>query len=782
LKTGKDLKGIILFITFAILISTCSIYTGKSYLLTFADENNTSEEIQRNEDMPTEELVITNNIQEDISEDQSVDGDNVERPKIVRNPMGVIEGHKLIAQNQKFEMYFKEDNLSIIIRDKQSGAVMYSTVSQVNEKDDIMWQNFMRSGIVMEYLKGTNVVVYKADMYSGNPEKTIFINENGFSALVKYNELQISYQVNVTLTETGFVVEIPQESIVEEGDLYKVAGFYVYPFLGYSRLGDREGYMFIPDGSGALIYLEDNQGKFKQPFSEMVYGRNIGIDDPYVLSLFNGYQPVMDPEKILAPVFGMVHTDSKIGFLAIIEKGDFSARIEAYPNGAVTDYDWISARFIYRQVYVQPTSRTTGSIVVRQEKRNNFDIKIRYEFVTGEEANYVGLAKRFREYIIENNLIEKKDNTFNVRIDFLGADKENWLLFRRIVPMTTTENIKEIISELKHDGIENILAIYKGWQKGGIYGGLPITGFNVERALGGNKGLRELISELNDMGVKLYLFHDALRVNTVEKPTMAYNIVRRLNKRIFEEEVFGKVYEKFHYLTPEKSLEIVTKNKDSYVRNNVDNIVLSGISNNLFSYTFRGESRDRVFTAGIYKKIVQDYYEQFNLILEQPFFYLWDYTSAIIDMPMEDSKYIFTDEYVPFFAIALKGLIPMYSKYANFQANENEYFLKLIEQGVYPSFLITYEEPAKLIYTNSSGVYTSQFERYREMIGYYYNELKQVNDMIQDAFIVDYRRVAGVVKVKYSNGVVIYVNYNHEPINMDGLLIEPRYYKVVKQR
>ncbi len=702
-----------------------------------------------------------------------------ERVRFIANPKGMIEGHRLIAQNDTLQMYFMEETLSVIIRDINTGAVMYSTVAQADDKDNKSWQNFMKSGVVMEYLTDTNIVIYRADMFTQNPQITVIINENGFSAKIEYSELKIAYELHVALTQNGFTAEIPQDKIVEDGEKHKVAGFYVYPFLGYSKLGNRKGYMFIPDGPGALIYLENNHGMFKQPYSEMVYGGNIGIDDPAVLSLFEDMQPVTDPEKILAPVFGMVHADSEIGYLGIIEQGGYSAKIEAYPNGAVTQYDWISAKFIYRQVYNQPTSKTTGTIVVRQKKRNDFDIKLRYEFVTGEEANYTGLAKRYRDYLLDNSLISRKDNEFKLRIDLLGAEKKNWLLFKRTVKMTSAQNAGDIIKTLKGDGVANILPIYKGWQKGGISGGLPIYSLDVEKGLGGNKGIKKLRKEMKALGVELYLANDALRLNPGENMNSSFSIVKKLNKRVYVEEVYKRVYPVFNYLLPEKSAQILADSMKSFQDNGFDSFLISGISNILFSYSYKDEAQDRISTAEAYEAAISQLNRQSNLLLEQPFSYLWKYTAAIVDMPTESSDYIFTDEDIPFFAIALKGIIPMYSKYANFQANQNEFLLKLLESGIYPSFYITWEDPARLQYTNSSNIYSSKFERYRDTLKRCYDELKAVNDKVVDAYIVKHVRHKDVARIDYSNGVALYINFGKTPVTAGGLDIGSKSYKVV---
>src|SRR5690625_3672366 len=538
--------------------------------------------------------------------------------------------------------------------------------------------------------------------------------------------------------------------------------------------------MFIPDGSGALIHLEDNDGKYRQPYSEMVYGDNVGVDDPHVLSLFNEMNPFQDPEKILAPVFGMVQTDSEIGYLGVIEEGEFSARIEAYPNGAILPYNWITSRFVYRQVYNQPTSQDTGTMVVRQKDMNNFDIKVRYEFVSGDQATYMGLAKKYQNFLLDNELITKKENEFNVRVDLFGSDLEKGLIFKKDVPMTTFKQASDIFKNLQDDGVDDILSIYKGWQNKGYYGGLPIRSFNPESSLSDEFTLQDLLGESQKRDIELYLYHDALRINSEELGSTKYKVMKKFNKRTYNDNVFGKVYRNFNYLQPESSVVLMEKMQEEYEKNNVENIMISGISNELFSYSEKNKELDRIHTKDHYESIVSNYNQNFNLLLEQPFSYLWEYTDKVIDLPTKSSDYVFTDEDIPFVSLVLRGIVPLYSEYTNFQANQEEFFLQLVEQGLNPSFYITEEDPSALLYTNSSHIYSSMYERYEEMIKEYYHELKEVYDQTNGSIISDYERTDGITKVTYENGTIIYLNYEEEAGTLDGVTVEGLSYKVVQ--
>ena len=231
--------------------------------------------------------------------------------------------------------------------------------------------------------------------------------------------------------------------------------------------------------------------------------------------------------------------------------------------------------------------------------------------------------------------------------------------------------------------------------------------------------------------------------------------------------------------TPAKSAAIASGLKNSFVKNGISNLAAAGITNTLFTYTYSGEEYTRLDTASAYEEILKQLEDGLDLVLEEPLSIYWQYTDAFLDMPVGNSDYIFTDQSVPFLSMVLKGSMPMYADYANFEANKQEFFLQLVETGIYPSFYLTYEDPADLLYTNSSDIYTSKYENYKEEIISYYNELKQVNEVTKDAYIIGHEVMPeGVTKVTYTNGMKIYINYSKNAVTADGYTIEGMSYQI----
>ncbi len=690
------------------------------------------------------------------------------------------ENHKKIAQSGKFNLYLCEDDLSLVIEDKATGHYMESSPSYNDGANNTTWEAYLSSAIVITYIQG-NTDTKQADLVKDKVNKKITYTDNGFEAELYWTKYKFGVTLKVELTEDGLVATIPDASIKEDSDVY-IGTLAIYPCMGVSYLDEKEGYMLIPDGNGALIYLEDNEKRFNSGYSSMIYGDDIGFTESSVANLLWGrYEMLNDQNLTLAPVYGIAHTDDELAYLAIVEDGAERATIEAQPNGVNVQYNRAYAKFLLRKRYTQPTSNnsTSGSFHLVEEDRSHSDLTMRFLFLTGENANYCGMANAYREYLLDRgDLAVQEDNSYRTRIDFLGTEREEFLIGTSAVTMTTVEDIYEIYEDLAGVGVTDLFSIYKGWQKGGLYD-LPITSYKADKKIGGTKALTQLIKDAESKGISFYLYNEALRINP-EEQNATFNVVKKVNKKVFEESTYKEVYETFRYLTPTRSNTLLNKFAKSYTKQGVGNVALAGITNTMFTYTYSNVSYSRMQTADTYAKAVAELDASTNLVMEEPFAYLWKNTQSFLDMPVYMSNYLYEDESVPFLSIVLKGVMPVYADYVNFEANKEEFFLKLIETGSYPSFYITKESAADLIYTNSSDIYSSQYDVYKEEIVQYTTELKAVNEAVAGAVITGHEILeGGVRKVTYSNGVRIYLNYSSAARTVDGVSIDTMSYKVV---
>ena len=150
-------------------------------------------------------------------------------------------------------------------------------------------------------------------------------------------------------------------------------------------------------------------------------------------------------------------------------------------------------------------------------------------------------------------------------------------------------------------------------------------------------------------------------------------------------------------------------------------------------------------------------------------------------MPIAGSDYSYVKRDIPFIAITVSGKIPYYTEYVNFQANAHRFFLHLIEQGTRPTFLLTAEDPIRLQNTNSNDIYSSRYELYKEMIVSWWQELNALHNRLGKSEITDHVFEGDLVRVTWSNGTKIYLNFGTGTGTMDGVILEKGEYKVVTQ-
>ncbi len=691
-----------------------------------------------------------------------------------------LDDYELVAESESYKMYLYEPRLSIILENKQTGELLESTLS--DEKDDgnsnKTWNAYMKSGVVIQAIIGTTNT-YQVDLITCENTMEVTKKDNGFSAKIYFKEYQFGFTVDVSLEEDELVVTIPDESVVENKEGTYISTISLFPFMGYSFLDDEEGYMLIPDGNGALIYLDNKEGRYTTGFSQMIYGKDTGFSDSTVKTyLWDDVDMVRDANQVIAPVFGIAHTNQGLGYLAVVEKGEKRASVEAHPNGVMVNYNRCFAKFLYRDIYIQPLNNSnSGTVQSVEQDRTHMDAQVRYLLLSGENATYSGMAVGYRNYLLDNGLVTIKDDSYRTRVDFLGTDREEFLMGTKAVTVTTVDNIEEMYGELKEAGVDSVLSVYKGWQKGGLYD-LPISKYKADRHIGGTGALTDLIKDSAQYNYNLYLYNDALRVNP-DTSSATFNVVKKVNKRTFKEEYWANVFDTFLYQTPERTDANLEKFVKSYTKKGVNNLAVEGISNTLFSASSKGTYKTRYDCAQSYETTLAAIDENTNLILQQPFAYLWNYTDAFLDMPLGSSDYMYVDEEVPFLSMTLKGIMPMYSDYVNFEANKNEFFLQMIESGVYPSFYITYENSSALIYTNSCDLYSTEYSTYKDTIIEYDRKLSEVAQAVDGAFITNHVKLDNnVTEVTYDNGVVIYVNYAEEDVTVNGVTVPALSYKV----
>ncbi|MFP7298887.1 DUF5696 domain-containing protein [Neobacillus niacini] len=689
-------------------------------------------------------------------------------------PSPSFEGFEKAAENENLVLYVNKESLALKIQDKQTQYVWNTGVDHPeNYRINKTWEEMIQSAITVEYAdrKGK---VRSESILTNNSKPKIEMTKNGFSAKVFMNQAKVSFQLNVELEDDSLQVSIPQEKI-EENKRTKLISIKVYPFLGAVNENDLNGYMFLPDGSGALIRYEKSGKKADTPFVGSIFGK-----DESFMKTVKVNEKVYPVQQIKMPVFGAVHGVKQNAFLTVIEDGYTYGDILAYPAGVSTDFNWISSQFHYRKEYYQPTSKSMNGINVYQENANNVDIKLRYMFLRDRDADYVGMAKRYQKYLEEKNQLKKQDDKAQVRLEILGGEVKDGLIWDSVIRMTEINQIPQFTKELKKNDVDNMFVVYKGWSKGGLTGTLP-SKFPIEKKLGNKNDVFDTTAALKKDNIPLYFYTDYTKAY---EGASGYSGSKDVAKKISSETISHlEGEEKVFYLSPSKSLEMAKDDIHDYSKNGISNLAVDSTGFTLFSDYNKSSSSDRMQTINTYNDLVHEFNKKLgNVALYEPNVYAWNQTDRYLDIPMYSSSYAFETDTVPFLQIVLKGYIPYFAPYSNFNANPEEDVLRMIEYGAYPSFLLT-DQPSHLLKkTPSKGVYTSEFDLWKDEIVEQYKKIEESLGQVEGAAITA-REVtkAGVVEMSYSNGKMIIVNYTDSPYSAHGTQVQAQDFAVIER-
>lgn len=731
---------------------------------------------------------------------------------IVKEKQDEIRGHKFVTENSKYELYLNEDAVSILIRCKDNGAIVESVADpdEITEQGYIAdpWKQFVDSGVSIQMLKkipqnrfGNASELQDRLGAKESATKTYTTLDDGFKVNINYEVYKISFNLYVHLTDTGITYELPADEIVEgqdnealnsDGEMeetqFYISNIYIFPMLGSTMLDIRDGYMVVPDGNGIIINLNDKEQKYQNPYVSRVYGGaeddlgqdNTKMNASLLVAQGRTYNTAVDAEKLSVPVYGMVYRDSQVGMLTVMEEGEESAVVYANPNGATSMYwNMIYTKYVLRMTYGEKTDSTANaqSNTVMQETRQTGDIKTSIIITTGDKASYGGLAVAYRDRLIEQGVLSTdKDTSYRIRLQFLGMDKEDFLVFKRSVVTTTVSQIDEILKDLKEEGVEDVFVGYEGWQKGGAYS-LPIKSFKVDGSIDGKGDLVDLIQAVQNDGNIFVLNDNALDANP-DTGSITFNTIKKIDRSVYSRTLYGNVYNTMYAVRPDYADEYLDKVVSQMKDEGIKSILVSGISDQLYAHLVDDAIINREEVAAAYHETLADVSDDMYLALDNPFAYLWDTMDAYLNAPVSNSGFIYADDEIAFVTTVLKGCVPMYSDYVNFEADKTEYFLKLVETGVYPSFYLTHESPSVLQNTNSDKIYSSQYDYYKDEIVSYYKKLKELNDKIGDALVADYYRKGDVSVTVYDNGVTVYVNFSEKSAHVNGLIIPGNSYEV----
>lgn len=708
------------------------------------------------------------------------------------------DNYKIAYNSDNYQLLYHEKDASIIVRDKNSegyvendystGYMWTSTVDTSKkdlEKVEAVWRRKISSLIIPYaydannnkaaidtpfYLEGDYVHTDGTMKYDPAKMSIKPIEGKGIEVTFAYETAYLQLSVRIFMEDDILHVEIPKDSIVEQGN-WRLTKVDILPMFGCVENDQTSGYVFYPDGSGAISYFnEENVRETGTSYMWRIYSESPG-EKPKIgeeTTRLNYTDLIQNKESgvksVSLPVFG-IREDDDHALFGIIDKGSADCAITYVPSGYVVPINCIYNTVSYRRAMDLKAIGGYGIAANSSQKNADSakyetnieakDISVLYNFLGTGEANYSGMAKTYREYLIENNLITDviTDNIMQVGVDLFMGIYEEQTLADAYVAMTTYEQAESILSDLNTELGSNVKitsALY-GWQSGG-YGADPLAA-KAASGLGGTAGLKALTKKAQELNVTL-----ALNVNPVDMysgdftartdavylatnlPMVSQNGYARNYKSMFEDYLPA-------YVSYAKELG-VSLNIEQLGWLIYNDYSKSGM-NRTDAYAYIMEQLNAIKADGV------NYWAESNR-------YTLSGTSRITDLAYTHSQYDISNEAVPFYQMVIHGYIPYSSAPGNLSHDLAWLELKWAEFGYMPYFLFSEEDAADMKYTEANWLYSCKYADWKESAMGVMKRMAERTSCVWNDTIVGHERLDKFLEVYatyYESGHAVFVNY-----------------------
>ncbi|HEY0827468.1 MAG TPA: DUF5696 domain-containing protein [Bacilli bacterium] len=690
------------------------------------------------------------------------------------------------VENAKYKMIVDDKFGQIRMISKTSGKE-WGGIPALDPKSPSNNILYASTPITIKYISGSGGI---SETYPGKEPDSVtkvLPIHNGVRIDLDLPSLQFKLAVEYHLTDDGFEVRIPWNSVKEDGKP-RLMGLVMLPF--FSAAGkDEKGAIVVPDGSGALMKFDPNRLKSFYAYRKYVYGGDYAFLSKvykvlsYEASEIIGENPA---EQASLPIFGLYNGDK--AFLGIISGGDTDAYINAVPEGTrnIPLYRTF-AELNYRNDDIAYVG--TAQIPMFQRIMIPGDRTIQYVLLEQKQANYVAMAQAYGEYLNKTEGLKSSDfKEIPLELTFFGGVHQTNIIANSYISMTSFKQAQEMLQNLLAKGIRSIEVTYDAWSGGGLYGKQP-QHFPAESRLGGDADLQAFIQYAVRNNVTIYLktnYINPYESSKALKPSR--DAIRGLNRKVLDFPRMDMATSQptgllFYLMKPLQAYNsFFAEELGLYKQTGASGLQLGNIGELLYSDQNPEASFTRRQTKDTWVKSMDGTRLEIGRVaVDYGNKYALGHVDRIDQVPLNSSQYVYMDEAIPFYQIAVHGRVPYVSKPLNLADDPRIAFLKNLEYGAVPSFVITYEDPVMLHRSMMNELYNAQFDQVVNSVVDYYRKSKELLDKVANLPISNHEKLDNqVYRTTFGGDIQVIVNYGQKAAQVDNIVIDPYGYKIVE--
>lgn len=600
--------------------------------------------------------------------------------------------------------------------------------------------------------------------------------EFGLSSGVSSSQsVQFNIGVEYTLEDGDLKVRLPADEMYCSAASTGIETLSLLPYFGAPESG-AEGYFLLPDGSGAVMEFYNGSEHAGQVMFSEVYGENLSISKE---------EKIYSLSQTVFPVYG-----AKIGnsaYLAVIEKGDAIARLNALPGTdtlaarAWADFNILDTQIVYAKSLAGAGDIAKNSYTKEQSEPYSGDIAIRYHFLDGDAADYSGMARYYRDKLFPNGNSAAETVPFYLEtvsaIDY--TEKRAGFTKHTVSTLTTFEEAAEMSETLRRAGVTRQKLILSGWQKNGWQTGYA-NSQKVNSAAGGENGLRELAAKLKNNGAEFFpetdvqLVYPSAISGGVDKSLTARSLVQQLTRVFkYKQSDFQKNGVAAYGMNAEYTQKAIASAAEYNSKLGISGLSLRYAAQYVIpdykegSVTNRAQAMEKLADSA--EKAAESGMSLLSRTGNAP---VAVHTGDIVELPLYSNGNYNCTYPVPFAAMVYSGNIDYAGKAANLSGTGDRDILKMIESGAGVYFAMAARADNNIRSSTFDRYYSICFDDLSDTAVSTYKKVATALNGVYGSRIERHERLQpNVYKTVFENGTYFIVNYNGYEITADGLTV-----------
>ena len=686
------------------------------------------------------------------------------------------DAFELLARDGGLSLYFRAEDANFCV-ETASGERWYANPPEgADDWARGVFKTEMVSSLIINYIDLENKENVKKNSQAASVKKDTFTVrkiENGFRTDYCFNDGEVTIPVEVFLKDGHLLARILTGEIVEENpERFILSGIRLLPNFGGASESD-EGYVFVPDGQGALMHVNNGKGNI-QGYRAAVYGENASVTrmfsaaDAYAASL---------------PVFGLKRNDA--AFLAVITAGENAAYINAVPAFRDTSYTnvWAEYKLRYTDSYMLDASSNLGQTITLYQD-DAFEAAVceqRYYFLEGEAADYNGMAECYRSYLLaEGGMREKPADDTVLFVDFVAAvtRRESFLGVpvnhqRQLSALADIQSMYEDlraeltggihlrIGEWSEDAVKDKLDTSFQWAVGNSWTdwnklqlavtaqgdtvSLTVDSVSYKKGGSGIIPIRDSALSLSGSPAFQYAFRYGTRMR--DEKERGYLLHPALMETYAAKAMTALDIQDVQSLSP---LTLPNTRYGSYSKNR--------------AYPEQTQQAAQTVLAMLAK--------EYSLVLERPNAFALPYADFVTDVPGDFSRYDVLDETVPFLQLVYSGLMGYAGERVNLNADPAGTMLHAIAVGEALHYELITGDAELLIDTDLNTLFSARPELWLPHIKAAVEQVAQARNVTENTRLIRFEWISENVSVStFENGAVICVNASDADATWQGQII-----------